>query len=156
MCLTCDIVNGKAAPVGGVIYRDGLVVVHHCVDVSVPGYLIASPLRHVEGFGDLTAGEIERLGAMAKKAVNLLKGVEGVKKVYIANFGEETAHFHLHIFPRYDWMPVCHPEATNACGRLDGPRLLSICREEYRAAREAMNQPEILELVAHLRGRLGE
>ncbi len=156
MCLTCDIIEGKAVPAGGVIYRDGLVVVHHCVDVAVPGYLIVSPLRHVEGFGDLTDGEIVRLGAVAKKAVDILKKVEGVERVYIASLGEETNHFHLHIFPRYDWMPVCHPEAKNARGQLDGAKLLSICREEYRATRAAMNQPEILELVAQLRGKLGE
>jgi diadenosine tetraphosphate (Ap4A) HIT family hydrolase len=156
MCLTCDIVAGKGAPAGGVIYKDEFVVVHHCVDVAVAGYLIVSPLRHAEGFGDLTDGEIARLGAAAKKAVNALKEVEGVERVYIAGFGEVTAHFHLHIFPRYRWMPLRLPEATDSCGRLDGPRLLSICRAKYRAAPEAMNRPEIVAMAEFLRGRMGE
>lgn len=54
MCLTCSIVKGAKIPPGGLIYKDNEVVIHQCIDVNVPGYLILSPIRHVTTYQDLT------------------------------------------------------------------------------------------------------
>lgn len=151
MCLTCNIISGDVAPVGGVIYKDDYIVLHHCVDVDIPGYLILSPVRHVESYSDLNEAEILQMGIMMKLAVTALEKIDGIEKVYIANFGEETAHFHIHIFPRYKWMLQQCADDICTDNKIDGPKLLSFCRKHYKTAPDCLRKEDILSVIELLK-----
>lgn len=151
MCLTCDIISGDVVPVGGVIYKDNYIVLHHCVDINIPGYLILSPVRHVESYSNLNAAEILQMGIIMKLAVTYLENIDAIEKVYIANFGEETNHFHMHIFPRYKWiLPQC---ADDICtdNKIDGPKLLSFCRKRYKTTPDCLRKEGILSVIEILK-----
>ncbi len=154
MCLTCDIVNGKIVPVGGIIYQDDWVILHQCLDVNIPGYIIISSMRHVEGYDDLNDSELFRIGIVSRTTIQILKELQNVEKVYIANLGEETAHFHWHLFPRYNWMLTRHTEDICTANKIDGAKLFSLCREKYKVPLDRMNQPDILNTIAATRNRL--
>lgn len=154
MCLTCKIAGGEISPPGGIIHRDAHTLLHHCLDVAVPGYLILSPLRHAEDYASLTAGECRQLAAVARIAAACLKELPQVEKVYIASFGETTAHFHYHIFPRYRWLLAAAPELITTGGKLDGAKLFSHCRQKYAGPPP---EPEKFQpLIAALADRIGK
>ncbi|WP_371364520.1 hypothetical protein SRRS_52020 [Sporomusa rhizae] len=150
MCLTCSIVNAELLPTGGIIYKDDYIVLHHCIDINIPGYLIISPLRHVESFSDLNQTEILQMGTIMKLAVTALEQVDGVEKVYIANFGEETTHFHMHIFPRYKWMLNQSAQDIYIGNRVDGAKLLSFYRQKCKTTPELMKENDIVAVTAYI------
>jgi diadenosine tetraphosphate (Ap4A) HIT family hydrolase len=152
VCLTCDIINSDFVPVGGVIYKDDYIVLHHCVDVNIPGYLILSPLRHVESYSDLNEAEILQIGIIIKLAVTALEKIDGMEKVYIANFGEQTTHFHMHIFPRYKWMLQQCTDDIYTDNKVDGPKLLSCWRKQYKTAPDGLRKADILTVIQQLSG----
>lgn len=132
MCLTCCIVEGDIIPPGGLIYKDHEVVIHHCMDVNVPGYLILSPIRHVTTYQDLTQPEITTIAIILKKVVGFLQRISEVERVYILNLAEETPHFHFHIFPRYSWMIDSLNAELFSDGKLDGAKLFSYYRRKNK------------------------
>lgn len=152
MCLTCDIISGDVFPIGGVIYKDAYIVLHHCVDVNIPGYLILSPIRHVESYNNLNESEIIQIGIVMKLAVTVLEKIAGIEKVYIANFGEQTTHFHMHIFPRYQWMLEQYSEDIRTDNIIDGPKLLSFCRKRYKTAPDCLKKDDILTVIEQFNG----
>lgn len=154
MCLTCDIITGKVVPVGGIIYQDDYVVLHHCIDINIAGYLIISPVRHVEEYSELNETEIFKIGIIMKAVAAILREADCVEKIYLANFGEETQHFHMHIFPRYRWMIDNHAYDASLRNKLDGAKLLSICRERYKVERELMENDHVLDMVEYIRNTL--
>ncbi|MBP2642517.1 MAG: histidine triad protein [Firmicutes bacterium] len=151
MCLTCNIIESNVMPVGGIIYKDDSVILHHCIDQDIPGYLIISPVRHVEAYGDLDQAEILRMGMIIKLSVAALKMIKGVDKVYVANFGEETAHFHMHIFPRYQWMLKYHAEDICTDSKVDGAKLFSFCRKQNKIKSDFKQEGEILAATEHVK-----
>jgi diadenosine tetraphosphate (Ap4A) HIT family hydrolase len=151
MCLTCSIVNGEFFPVGGIIYKDNYVLLHHCIDLQIPGYLILSPLRHIESYSDLSQNEMLHIGIVTKAVVAVLKRIDGIEKVYLASFGEETTHFHFHIFPRYKWMLNHSAEEICTDNMLDGAKLLSFCRKKYKVQPTFINKEDILPVIKQIK-----
>ena len=154
MCLTCDVVNKKVVPAGGILYQDNLVILHQCLDVNIPGYFIVSPIRHVEEYSSLTDSEIFRISLAARSVVQILHELNDVEKVYILNFAEETAHFHWHLFPRYTWMVTQNTEHIYTGNRLDGAKLFSFYREKCKAQLADMDKSDILKTIDIVRNRL--
>lgn len=151
MCLTCDIINNRFLPVGGIVYKDEYVILHHCIDIQISGYFIISPLRHVESYDDLSQIEILHMGIITKFLIAALKKIDGIEKIYISNFGEETPHFHLHIFPRYKWMLRYSVEEICTDNRIDGAKLLSFCRKKYKVQPEFINKEDIIVVVEQIK-----
>lgn len=151
MCLTCSIVNGELFPVGGIIYEDTYVLLHHCIDSQIPGYLILSPSRHIESYSNLSQNEILHMGIVTKAVVAALKRIDGIEKVYLANFGEQTTHFHMHIFPRYKWMLNHSFEEIGTDNVLDGAKLLSFCRKKYKVQPEFIDKEDIIAVIEQVK-----
>lgn len=154
MCLTCNIVNGEVLPVGGIIYKDDYIVLHHCIDINIPGYLILSPLRHVESYSDLNQTEIQYMGIVMKLVVTALEKIDDIQKVYVANFGEETIHFHMHIFPRYKWMLKHSCENIYTDNKVDGAKLFSFCRKHYKTVPDHMKKNDIATVIKFVRNMI--
>lgn len=154
MCLTCRMLAGERKPPGGVIVRTDKVVLHHCLDVLVPGYLVASPIRHVSSIIGLTDEEYGELTHLVRSAAGIIESISEVEKVYIASIGEETTHVHFHLFPRYSWMKDDASQAMWLNGKLDGLRLMAYMRQRYRVGEEEMMTTEIVEVVNRIRSKL--
>ncbi|WP_346354720.1 HIT family protein [Azotosporobacter soli] len=148
MCLTCQLLRGEKEIPFGVVYENEFVFVHHCIDVAVPGYLILSPKRHVGGYEELTLEESAAVGAALQEMIFRLKRIAGVEKVYIANFAEETAHFHFHLFPRYGWMKEI--QAAYVGDKLDGAKLFSLVRQTHKRSGIA-EEANVRNVVAAIR-----
>lgn len=154
MCLTCDVVNRKIVPIGGILYQDDLAVAHQCLDVYIPGYFIVFPIRHVEKYSSLTDSEIFRISLVVKSVVQILNELHNVEKVYILNFAEETVYFHWHIFPRYTWMLTQNAEHIYTGNRVDGAKLFSFWREKYKERLADRDKTDILKIIDIVRNRL--
>lgn len=114
-CIACDVVAGRLAAPGGVIYEDEYWMLDHAVSpVPLNGFLILKPKRHVEHFGALTVEEATPFGPLLRAAYAALQQVTGAEKVHVTSFGESVRHIHWYLLPRRAGMPA------SATGMLQG------------------------------------
>ena len=133
---------GDTAP-GGVLFEDELVYAGHAYPLAEPvlahrGYLVAEPLRHVAGLGDLTDPEAAALGLLVNRLARALKEVAEAEHVYSFVLGDGLAHLHIVLAPRYARTPR----------EYWGVRL-----REWPDARQ-VGEAEMRNLVARLRARV--
>ena len=100
---------GDAAP-GGVLFEDELVYAGHAHPLTEPvlayrGYLVAEPIRHVAGLGDLTDPEAAALGVLVNRLARALRDVADAEHVYSCVIGDGLAHLHVVLAPRYAGTP---------------------------------------------------
>ncbi|NOY14862.1 MAG: diadenosine tetraphosphate hydrolase [bacterium] len=77
---------------------------HQDWEVSIPGFLVLAPNRKgVKSIADFTDEELEEFGILLRKIRQGMQEVLGIKEVYFFQ-NEDSGHFHLWIFPRFDWM----------------------------------------------------
>jgi diadenosine tetraphosphate (Ap4A) HIT family hydrolase len=153
MCLTCRLIQQEITPPGGVIYQTNCLILHQCLDSNIPGYLILSPIRHLTNYQDLTAAELTAIQATLQRSAKILQELPGVEKVYICSLGEETTHFHFHIFPRYRWMLDCPSESIYSGDKVDGAKLFSFMRIQYKTS-TAMLSDQVIAAVDYIRNQL--
>ena len=109
-CFVCTKhVLGDAAP-GGVLFEDELVYAGHAYPLAEPllayrGYLVAEPMRHATGLGDLTDPEAVAMGLLVNRLARALKQVAEAEHVYSFVFGDGLAHLHVVLAPRYAGTP---------------------------------------------------
>ncbi len=82
------------------ITRNAHYLVEHCYSCAIPGYLIVSPTEDVESVFDLSDPARSHLGPTLALATRLVTETVRPLRVYCAQFGEEDARLHFHIFPR--------------------------------------------------------
>jgi diadenosine tetraphosphate (Ap4A) HIT family hydrolase len=139
-CFICQKHRGELPIPGGLIYEDELLAVCHIqyqesdVKGTYLGYLMIENKRHIPGLAELTAEEAQALGLMASRLARALKESEGAEHTYQSVIGDEVAHLHIHIAPRYpgaprqywgthvdEWPEAPHgglPEIEALCARL--------------------------------------
>jgi histidine triad (HIT) family protein len=96
---------GDAAP-GGILFENELVYAGHAYPLAEPvmayrGFLVAEPVRHVGGLGDLTDSEAAALGLLVNRLARVLKDVAEAEHVYSFVIGDGLAHLHVVLAPRY-------------------------------------------------------
>ena len=110
-CLACDVLSGKVAVPGGVIYEDAWWRVDHSTSpVLLAGFLIIKPRRHVEQIAELTAEEAAAFGPLLTRTTRAVQQALGAEKVYVCSFGEAEHHVHYYLVPRLPHMPATGPE----------------------------------------------
>ena len=69
---------------------------------SLEGWLIITPLRHLQSIDELTDDEAVALGRLLRDASRALRTVTGCVKTYVMLFAEADgfAHVHFHVVPR--------------------------------------------------------
>lgn len=138
-CMACEVVAGRLAAPGGVIFEDEYWMLDHAVSpVPLDGFLILKPKRHVEHIGELTEGEAAALGPLLRASYAALREVTGAEKVHVASFGEAVRHVHWYLLPRRAGMPA------SATGMLEGLfRGDWACSDEAAAATAARVREEL-------------
>lgn len=76
------------------------------------GHLLIVPRRHADTWADLTREEASQIGVTAATLGDALRRATQAERLYSAVIGHHSAHFHLHLFPRYPGTPA---ELTWTC-----------------------------------------
>jgi diadenosine tetraphosphate (Ap4A) HIT family hydrolase len=108
--MSCDILAGKLAVPGGVIYENEYWHVDSVIRPIVwRGFLIVKLKRHCEHLAELTREEAATLGPVIHTACSALKQILKPAKVYVCSFGDGVKHIHFWVLPRQpDMRPGMH------------------------------------------------
>ncbi|MBD0384875.1 HIT family protein [Paenibacillus sedimenti] len=108
-CFICSKHKGEIEIPGGIIFEDDLVYIGHIgFDLNKDtylGYIMIDIKRHVPTLADLTDAESQRLGFMITQISKALKKSEEAEHIYVQVIGDNVAHVHVHIIPRYPDTP---------------------------------------------------
>ena len=148
-------------------------LVNHCVDSTLPGYLIVSSLHPgAERLADLPTLARVELGEILARLDEALSAVLSPTRVYFARWGHTPGHaVHFHVIPVFPWLV----EAARADARyrgllrlhgareddggdsLDGPDLTLYVVREYqeRDTPPPVEMPSVEETTQRLRKHLG-
>jgi diadenosine tetraphosphate (Ap4A) HIT family hydrolase len=101
-CVGCDLVSGARAPLGGVLLREGGLVLHAFLDPTpIRGWLVLTSERHARAWYDLDREALGALGPLAARVMSTQRDALGAEHVYAFAIGDVLRHFHLHLVPRY-------------------------------------------------------
>lgn len=105
-CLACEIVAGRHAPTGGVLWRGEGLLLHALADPTpLPGWLVLTSERHARAWYDLDPAELAAVGPAAARVMAAQRLVLHAEHVYAFAIGDALHHFHLHLVPRYAGTP---------------------------------------------------
>lgn len=108
-CDVCRELDGRIELPGGFLWDGEFVVAFHVPPLLEPtpllGHLLITPRRHADTWADLTRSEASEIGVAAASLSRPLREVTGAERIYSAVIGHHSAHFHLHVFPRYPGTP---------------------------------------------------
>ena len=106
-CIGCAIVRGEIESVGGSIAGTDNFDAHQDYEIPIPGFVILASKKHVKGLEDFSKAErvelIEFLYRI-RKAMKDTLGIEYVDIIQEESTIKKFAHFHVWLFPRYEWM----------------------------------------------------
>lgn len=109
-CDVCREVTGEIDIPGGFLWESELVVAFHVPPLLEPkpqlGHLLVCPRRHADTWADLSAQEASQVGMAAAMLAGAVRQVTDAERLYSAVIGHHSAHFHLHLFPRYPGTPT--------------------------------------------------
>ena len=103
-CLGC-MYRERGTNVPGFIVDTDLFHAHQDFVIPIPGFVILTTKRHIKSVDEFTPEESRQFMDILIRIRKALRSALGIKTVYLVQ--EEDAlsgHFHLWIFPRYDWM----------------------------------------------------
>jgi diadenosine tetraphosphate (Ap4A) HIT family hydrolase len=101
-CLACDVVRGARVLPGGILVREGGLVLHVLADPSpLRGWVVLTSERHARAWYDLGARELAALGPLAARVMAAQQSALGAEHVYAFAIGDLLPHFHLHLVPRF-------------------------------------------------------
>lgn len=101
-CVACEIARGALRPPGGVLLREGGLVLHAVADrTPLRGWLVLTAERHAHALDHLAPETLAALGPLAARVVAAQRAALGAEHVCAFSIGEAVRHFHLHLVPRY-------------------------------------------------------
>lgn len=140
-CLSCAIAKGEIARQDGSIATTDYFNAHQDFEIPIPGFVILASRRHVKSIDDFTEEEkIDFINFLVKIRRSMRK-VLGTQTVYLVQEEDTPDHFHIWLFPRYEWMDRI------------GKKVQSI-RPIMEYAREKLKTLENLEKVTDAKNRL--
>jgi len=101
-CLGCARHNGEITI--GDIVKSKYFDIHQDFEIPIPGFIIMSSKRHIQSIDEFTEAEQRDFIKFLCRVRTSLRKVLGVKVVYLIQEEDTSHHFHVWIFPRYDWM----------------------------------------------------
>jgi histidine triad (HIT) family protein len=100
-CLFCKIVNREIP--GSIVYEDDRVLAFNDINPQAPMHVLLVPKRHIATLNDLTPGDDEIVGELARRAAAIAKergiAAGGYRTVFNTNrdAGQTVFHIHLHL-----------------------------------------------------------
>ncbi|HCU04845.1 MAG: hypothetical protein A2X77_02210 [Gammaproteobacteria bacterium GWE2_42_36] len=126
--MSCSICQLTQKP-NALFYRDDDIMIWHCADTTILGYLMIAPIRHIASYELLTGKELAQFSRLSQWTIRFLKNFDpAIEKIYMCSFNELTPHVHFHLFPRYDWM-LDWPHIQDANNQIDAVKIFHHARE---------------------------
>jgi len=138
-CIGCSIASGDFAQAGKV-YRSELFDVHQDVEISLPGFVIMSTIRHITSVREFTGDEQLEFSQIVPR-IRQAQYKCGLQNVYLFQNEDTADHFHLWMFPIYDWMRPFGKGAT----------LLARAMVELKQGRGPHRTEDVFRMVVSLR-----
>ena len=102
-CTSCALQRGEKESIGGIIAATNYFEARQDYAVPIPGFIIISSKRHIQSIDECTQEERYDFIEFLHKIRCALRQTVAVHTVYIIQ-EEDAKHFHVWLFPRYDWM----------------------------------------------------
>ncbi len=102
-CTGCSVVKGEIIPIGGIIYETKNFVLAQDAEVPISGFLIIQSKKHTNSIINFNKEERNELIELIYKTRIALEELNICKEVTIVQ-EERSKHFHIWLFPYYDWM----------------------------------------------------
>ncbi len=102
-CMGCAIAKEEMEIPGGIIYNGKYVLLGADPEIPIPGFLIINTKRHINSFSELNKEERNEIGDIILYAEKAIKELEISKEITLVQ-EERSNHFHIWIFPNYNWM----------------------------------------------------
>ncbi|AZE62273.1 MULTISPECIES: HIT family protein [Pseudomonas] len=112
------------------VYSGKHIVISHCRDCDIPGYMIISLQRVVSELGELGGDERAELMLGLTYAERALHSVFAPEKIYIMRISELDPVLHFHVFPRYAQATQLYLE-EHAEPVIDGAFFFSWARKRF-------------------------
>jgi histidine triad (HIT) family protein len=100
-CLFCKIV-AREIP-GSIVFEDDHVLAFNDINPQAPTHVLLVPKRHIASLNDLTPGDDQIVGELARRAAAIAKerGIadKGYRTVFNTNreAGQTVFHIHMHL-----------------------------------------------------------
>lgn len=100
-CLFCKIVKREIS--GSIVYEDDHVLAFNDINPQAPTHVLLVPKRHIASLNDLTPGDDQIVGELARRAAAIAneRGIaaSGYRTVFNTNrdAGQTVFHIHLHL-----------------------------------------------------------
>ncbi len=102
-CLGCARENGEMERVGTVLTTEHFDA-HQDFEIPIPGFIIISSRRHLQSVDEFTDKEkIDFIDTLIAVRAGMRKVLD-IDVVYLVQEEDTSHHFHVWVFPRYDWM----------------------------------------------------
>lgn len=102
-CLSCDLLKKQKDTIGGVIISTKHFEARQDYAVPIPGFVILSTKRHVKSIDEFTREERHEFIDLLYEIRKNMRSALNIETAYLIQ-EEDASHFHLWLFPRYDWM----------------------------------------------------
>lgn len=135
-----------------ILYSGKYIVISHCRDCEIPGYMIISLRRPISKLTELSLLESSELMnglAFAERALNTLFSPE---KIYIMRISELNPELHFHVFPRYASVTKLYLAEHNE-NIIDGAFFFSWVRKRFSSSQPEPTQ-EVLDAQSILKETL--
>ena len=100
-CLFCKIVKREIP--GSIVYEDDRVLAFNDLNPQAPTHVLLVPKRHIASLDDLTPGDDQIVGELARRAAAIARdrgiAAGGYRTVFNTNrdAGQTVFHIHLHL-----------------------------------------------------------
>lgn len=102
-CLGCARENGEMERVGTILTTKHFDA-HQDFEIPIPGFIIISSRRHLQSVDDFTDEEkLDFIDTLVSVRAGMRKALD-IDIVYLIQEEDTSHHFHIWVFPRYDWM----------------------------------------------------
>jgi len=106
-CIACALQQGKIKRFGEIVAETKYFVVDQDYEIPIPGFMILASKKHIKGIEDFSKEQRIEFIELLYKIRKAIKEVLGIDYVYIIQEEDsikKSSHFHVWLFPKYDWM----------------------------------------------------
>jgi diadenosine tetraphosphate (Ap4A) HIT family hydrolase len=135
-CVGCQIEKGEIDAADFLVVRTEHFMVSQDLEVPLPGFYIISTRRHVFSVDEFTVEEQVELGKLLHAVRSGMRKELKIKTVYLFQDEANDNHFHLWLFPRWEWMKPFGFKVQSVRSIVDHAKTTMRTRENFEKAKK--------------------